>query len=278
MIEWKRPYRCPNCGKALREEEHAFRCESNHSFDIAKSRYVNLMLANQGRRKEEGDSKESILARKRFLGRGVYAILQKAIVEELSSLCLTSLDVFADVACGEGYYTNEIAASFPCLSCLGIDISKAAILEASKASRRRGIENISYAIGNMDYLPILDHSVAALLNCFAPIAEKEFARVLREGGHYLRVLPGERHLYEFKEVLYPEVHLNVEKEKDLPGFSFLRERRIETRVDLDGEALLDLFAMTPYAYKTKEGEEEKLANLSSLDLQLSFLLRVYRKD
>lgn len=272
------PFRCPNCKEELLETENGWECSNRHHFDKSHYGYVNLMLANQGRHREEGDSKESILARKRFLSKGYYESLQKALCKEIEKLNLTSLDTFVDVACGEGYYTNEIARHFPCLSCQGIDISKQAIIEASKGKNIDHLPNIVYAIGNMDYLPLLDGSISLLLNCFAPINEGEFARVLRENGYYLRVLPGEKHLLEFKEILYPEVRLNIEKEKELKGFSYVGERHVEETIRVQKEDLLNLFLMTPYAYKTKEGQEKALLERPCLDLQISFVIRIYRKD
>lgn len=34
---------CPVCGGRLVREEKAWRCESRHSFDVARSGYVNLL-------------------------------------------------------------------------------------------------------------------------------------------------------------------------------------------------------------------------------------------
>ena len=41
--------RCPVCAGALEKRAGASRCPKNHSFDIAKSGYVNLLLnSSQG--------------------------------------------------------------------------------------------------------------------------------------------------------------------------------------------------------------------------------------
>ena len=99
-------FRCPNCHAPLIDEGKTYRCPKGHAFDKAKTGYVNLILANQGRKAEEGDSKESILARKAFLRKGYYSVLKDGLVKIISSYLSPSF-CFADIACGEGYYTEE---------------------------------------------------------------------------------------------------------------------------------------------------------------------------
>ena len=130
----------------------------------------------------------------------------------------------------------------------------------------------------MDYLPLLDESMDGLLNCFAPIAEKEFLRVTKKGGFYFRVLPGVHHLYELKALLYESPRLNVPKESELPGFRFLEEKNIEGRIEVPQEDLESLFAMTPYFYKSPLEARQKLKEVPSLSLGISFVVRVYQKD
>ena len=61
---------CPVCGGALEKRAGAYRCQKNHSFDIAKSGYVNLLLnSSQG---HHGDDKLMVRARRDFLDKGYY--------------------------------------------------------------------------------------------------------------------------------------------------------------------------------------------------------------
>ena len=85
-----------------------------------------------------------------------------------------------------------------------------------------------------------------VLNCFSPLALDEFRRVLRPGGAFLYVVPAADHLWELKQVLYDQPYRN--KEEDIPyeGFSYERVEPVEAVVDVAGEALRDLFQMTPY--------------------------------
>ncbi len=247
-----------------------------HSFDVAKKNYVNLILANQGRHQDEGDSREMIESRKRFLSSGAYDCLRSSLVSLIKSFSLPKGAKFLDIACGEGYYTNKIheACGF---SSVGLDISKSAINAASSSRNQLGLHDIEYVIGNLDYLPILDDSLDVMLNCFAPINEAEFRRVSKVGGYYVRVLPDVYHLLQMKEVLYDDVRLNEPKEPVIEGFELINEIHVDDEMELDKQQVADCLTMTPYYYKSSKESKDRLYSLNRLKTRISFLIRVYRK-
>ena len=63
-------FRCPVCREPLQRQEKQYRCKSGHSFDIARSGYVNLLLDNG--RGRHGDDKKMVAARSAFLEKGFY--------------------------------------------------------------------------------------------------------------------------------------------------------------------------------------------------------------
>ena len=271
--------KCPKCNKQLTKINNSYKCDEGHSYDISKKGYVNMMLANQGHSLESGDKKDMVIARSNFLDSDKYKILRDSLIKVIDDISNDN-DTFCDIACGEGYYTNEIHRIISAkkhFSTCGIDISKPAINHASSRKNISKLENINYFVGNMDYLPFLDHSFNITLNCFAPINAQEFNRVTKENGYYIRVLPGEYHLYELKEFLYPEVHLNIPKIEDVEGFSFIKEISVKDIIHLNNEEILNLFTMTPYYYKTSMESKERLKNLDSLSTQIQFVIRIYKK-
>ena len=60
-------YKCPVCGSFLQDDGISYRCDKNHTFDISKDGYVNLLLADQKSSKEPGDSREAVVSRRAFL-------------------------------------------------------------------------------------------------------------------------------------------------------------------------------------------------------------------
>lgn len=274
--------KCPVCQKQLNKVDNTYKCIKNHSYDISAKGYVNMLLANQRHSINPGDSKEMILSRVRFLEKDYYHILRKTILETIKKYISLDSFTFCDLACGEGYYTNyihlKLNESFNVFS-VGIDISKYAIIEACKKKRAENLQDIDYFIGNLMNLPFMDNSFDFMLNCFALLDEKEFYRVLKDKGFFIRVLPDANHLLGIKKVLYKDVILNVMKEKNIEGFKLVDEIHISDEITLkSSQEIYDLFTMTPYYYKTSKESIEKLLKLNSLDTPISFVLLVYQKQ
>ena len=73
---------CPNCKKKLIRVENSYKCENNHSFDISKQGYINLMLNS----KNSGDNKEMIMSRHEFLKKGYFENLLNQICNIIAKL------------------------------------------------------------------------------------------------------------------------------------------------------------------------------------------------
>ena len=67
-------YKCPVCNSSLSLVNKSYKCKNNHSYDLSKKGYVNLILANQGHSLNEGDSKEMIDSRRKFLQGEFYIV------------------------------------------------------------------------------------------------------------------------------------------------------------------------------------------------------------
>ena len=72
---------CPHCKKELNQIDNTFKCINNHSYDISKKGFVNLILANQHHSDNSGDEKGMILSRVRFLNTGKYNLLRDLITD-----------------------------------------------------------------------------------------------------------------------------------------------------------------------------------------------------
>lgn len=117
-----------------------------------------------------------------------------------------------------------------------------------------------------------------LVNCFSPLALEEFLRVLKPGGFYFYVVPGTEHLWQLKQVLYDQPYPNQEKLTPYPGFAYREVRKIDQTIRLtDPQAILDLFQMTPYFWKTPKEGAARLAALTELETAISFRIHVFVK-
>lgn len=267
---------CPVCRALLRQEEKRFVCPGGHMFDRSASGYVNLFMNQASSAKRHGDDKRMIRARTEFLSGGAYRTLSDALVE-MSAPLLSEGDAFLDAGCGEGHYTALLAQRLrdegKRCTLMGIDVSK----EALNAAAKRKVD-LLLAVASVFHLPVADGSISLLWNVFAPIAGEEYARVLRRGGHLLRVFPLEEHLMGLKEKIYDTVYPNRPQEPEIEGLEKLETRYLRESLTLNTpEEIAALFAMTPYYYKTSAADQEKVAKLQTLTTPVAFGISVYRK-
>jgi len=186
--------------------------------------------------------------------------------------------IILDAGCGEGYYTDYISrnrAINDSSAIYGIDISKEGIKSASKRN-----SSINFAVAGIYNLPVLDNSVDAILNIFAPFNEDEFGRVLKDKGIIISVAPGARHLYEFKKNLYDDVYLNDEEFELSDKFYITETIRVKYELNIfNREDIANLLKMTPYYHKSShERIEHFLENTNELKTTADFLIRIIIKN
>lgn len=268
-------YRCPVCGAALSQVQRSYQCENRHSFDIAKSGYVNLLLSRQQGKTVHGDNKLMVAARRDFLEKDYYKPLKDALCKAVCSFAKNE-DMILDAGCGEGYYTAAVSDALResgiIAEICGVDISKTAVEFAAKRKKP-----IDFCAASVFHLPVTDHACDMLLSLFSPYCGEEFRRVLKKGGYMILAIPSTMHLWELKQAVYDTPYQNEVKPYELEGFTFLHTERIHTVLHLDNpEDIQNLFSMTPYYYKTGKKERECLLALAALDTQADFELLVYR--
>lgn len=257
---------CPVCRKALLLADRTWRCESNHSYDVAKQGYVNLHVVQHKHSKNPGDTPESVQARRAFLSAGFYAPLQQEIVKIIREL---DVENSLDIGCGEGYYTDAMQAEV--LQCVGVDIAKNAVQVAAKMNKK-----VTWVVGTGAILPVLDQSIDLCTSLFSPIPELEILRVLKTEGYLLIVTPATDHLYAMREALFEEVtpHEPSKFVQQLSEhFDLIQDIVVDAPMVLSQQDLKNLIAMTPYAYKAKA--ELRLALEARKDFALNGQFQIY---
>lgn len=270
---------CPVCKKELIKSERTYRCENNHSFDMAKQGYLNLLLSNQKHSKTPGDDKEMVLSRKRFLEKDYYKIISDSVNSLIQKNLGDKKSVnILDIGCGEGYYTGNIKKFLESLgvesNIIGIDISKEAIISAAKTYK-----NIDWLVASAMNIPLVDESMDFIICMFAKIVPEEKMRVLKSGGKLIIVSTGEKHLLELKKVVYENVRTEfyspVEDLKifkhcgtvNCTGKSFIKEN----------ESIKNLFDMTPYKWRSPKEGVERLFSLDSLEITIDVNIDIFEK-
>lgn len=267
---------CPVCGNELREEGSSLRCENAHSFDIARSGYVNLLLSQQAKSKHHGDDKTMVRARRDFLNKGYYRPLLDALSDAVKKYAQDGCVIF-DAGCGECWYTANIfeylAENQIDFELLAVDISKDALAAGAKRCRF-----LKLAVASVFRLPMKESSCDILTSVFAPCCGEEFARVLKKGGILIRVVPLERHLWSLKNVVYDSPYENQAEDLNLEKFELIEKLEIRKTIHLpNSEDITNVFMMTPYYYKTSAEDQKKLQNITELDTETEFGILTYRR-
>ena len=275
---------CPLDGEPLHLEGGTWRCASNHSFDVAKQGYVNLLPVQQKRSTDPGDSKAMVAARQRFLAAGEYAPIAEALSQAVMSHAdQTQAETYCclDAGCGEGYYLRQLAHNVPelqALSLLGLDISKWAVQSAAKQDDKQA-PICRWVVGSNAQLPVQSASVDSVLCMFGFPVYSEFARVLKTGGQLIQVDAGPQHLRELRDIIYPTLKPTREKETNVPeGFARRASEQICYAISLEGgDVIRDLLTMTPHLYRASAEGREKAAALDQLTLTIDAQLTVWER-
>jgi 23S rRNA (guanine745-N1)-methyltransferase len=244
------------CRRPLSRESNRFVCERGHSFDIARSGYLNLLQPQDRRSANPGDSREAVAARQRFRS----AVAQPPLSDSYQSS--GSAATLLDVGCGDGFYLNEFAATEK----HGLDISVPAIDAAA-----RKYKDPFFVVANADrFLPYADHSFDLVMSITARMNPAEFERVLAPDGKLLIVLPAPDDLIELREAVLGEGTLIDRVDRTVATFSnFTLEKhdRVATVAHLDRDAIHDVMASSYRGLRTKQ--RERLSALADLDVTLS---------
>jgi ArsR family transcriptional regulator len=148
------------------------------------------------------------------------------------ALRLTPPIVVADLGAGEGLISQLLARRAKQVWC--IDNSPRMVEVGADLARRNGLENLTYKLGDIEKVPLPDHSVdlailsQALHHAQRPqAAVNEAFRILRPGGQIL-ILDLNEHGFEKARELYADVWLGF-KEKTVHA---LLQRSGFTQIDV----------------------------------------------
>ena len=264
-------YVCPVCGGVLHLHESGknYACQNQHSFDLAKEGYLNLLPVQYKHSKEPGDSKQMMVARREFLEAGFYEPMAKAVAMMIDAINVKGLRLL-DLGCGEGYYSRKIA--FYCkhgkqLALHGIDIAKFAIAAAAKKQ-----PDARFIVASSNRLPYPDQYFDFVLRIFAPSDDSELTRVLKSPGHLLTVTPGPRHLWQLKEFIYADVKEHAAGSLLPQGFERLAEQRVSYKITPNPQQRMALLQMTPFAWRANESARQSLRGIAELEIETDFIV------
>lgn len=257
---------CPFCYAAMTAGQGSLRCEHGHSFDFARSGYVNLFT---GRPNEDYDA-ALFAARAAVCAEGFFDAMLDALANLISEHAPQARTML-DAGCGEGSHLLALLERLQekGLKALGVgvDIAKPGI---DRAARRGGA---LWAVADLARLPFAPGSFGAVVNILSPARYDEFARVMAPGGVLVKVLPGKGYLRELREALGAPDYDNADVAAHFAErFDAMDRRAVTTEMDFAGQALRDLLAMTPLAWNAPPERMQALLDHGTLRITADFLL------
>ena len=219
-----------DCHLPLEREERRVFCPRGHSFDVARSGYINLLQPQDRRSKHPGDTPEAVAARRRLHDRGVTGPLLNGIADMLNA---SNRDSVLDAGCGDGFYLGTLASQTG-FAAHGVDISIPAVDAAAR--RYPGCE---WIVANADrFMPYADSSFSIVLSITARMNAGEFRRVVRDDGRLLVALAAPDDLIELRGKGRDRVARTVKA--FARDFSLVDQRRVTAAADLDAAAIHDI--------------------------------------
>jgi 23S rRNA (guanine745-N1)-methyltransferase len=245
------------CHLPLTRADRRVFCERGHSFDIARSGYLNLLQPQDRRSKNPGDTAAGVAARRRLHDRGVTEPLLSGIAEILDP---GARETVLDAGCGDGFFLGSLTDRYR-LDAHGVDISVPAVDAAAR--RYAGCE---WIVANADrFIPYPDQCFSIVLSITARMNSAEFRRVLRDDGRLLVALPSPDDLIELRGAGRDDrVHRTVET--FARKFELADHRRVTTSADLDADAVRDVLVSIYRPIQSKPIEAMRVT--FSLDLLL----------
>lgn len=244
-----------------------------HSFDIARSGYVNLLQPQDSRARDPGDAADAIAARRRLLDAGTGTALLEALDSLITGLGLPPRARALDIGSGEGSLLGALAARFD-LDAAGLDLSARA---ADLAARRH--PGVLWLVANADRgLPFADGSLDLVLSITARRCPAECGRVLAPGGHLVVAVPAPDDLSELRVAVLGsasrEDRLTKLIEEHATRFELIGQGESRERRTFSAPQLEDLLVST---YRGgRAGRRERVRELGGLAVTLSHEIVVFR--
>ncbi len=263
-----------DCGLLLERTARVWVCGRGHTYDVARSGYVNLLQPQDRRSLAAGDTPAAVDARARLLASGVGRHVVDAFVQRAAAVALPDAACVVDLGSGSGDALASLAGMRP-IDGVGIDLSAAA---AEHAARR--FPALTWVVANADRrVPLVDASVDLVLTLHGRRNPAECARVLTAGGFLLAGVPAHDDLIELRASV-----LGRALEHERAGALIAEHAEFFTLVDrasarerhlLDRDALKDLLRATYRGERTSAAA--RIDALERLEVTLASDFFLFRR-
>ncbi len=257
-------YACPICSLPIQVVDEArLVCEKNHSFDISRQGYVNLAPQAHATKYDQSlFEARSIMMTNGFfdpLLERMIALLERTFEQKKNA-------VMMDAGSGEGSHLAHLLSKLSSekFSGIGIDLSKEGVATAAK-----NYPGNSWIVADLANCPFQSNAFDVLVNILSPANYKEFTRLLKKDGLFIKVVPEIDYLKQLRAIFYEK----TEREKEgnpvdsvAAHFTKVQTERVIYDFPLNSLLLESLIRMTPLAWGASDEKVE-----SALSSNLSFV-------
>lgn len=258
---------CPVCGEKLGVQELTLVCANNHQFDIAKNGSLHLLTKNL----KTKYTKDLFEARHYLMYEAAFF---KPVIDEVMTYLKTKKPgVILDAGCGEGTHLAQMIESLEGFTGVGIDLAKDGIQTAA-----RFYEQLLWVTADLAKAPVESGSVDFILNILSPANYREFARLLKEDGEVIKIVPRSDYLKELRHHYFGSGYENDETVSAFyEQFDVTEKITVTVIQSLDQQAIEALVHMTPLSWRA---EPERVASFKALertDMTLDIDILIGRK-
>lgn len=269
--------RCPLCHEAVEVRElKSIVCINNHTFDLAKQGYVNLLQKPVNTQYDDAlfEARQKIIC-----DAGLYTPIHQKIAALIGHELSEDALLF-DAGSGEGSHLEKIMneVNDKKLTGIGLDISKEGVIMAAK-----NYETPVWVVGDLANPPLADGSCKFILNFLSPANYSEFKRILTEDGMIIKVIPGSGYLKELRNELFSHTGESEYENNDTfelmkKNVKVVKEEHITYTKNLDGQSLKHLISMTPLGWHANTAQIEAFTNAGDKEITIDMHIVLAYKD
>lgn len=275
--------RCPLCHSPMELiHKKSLICHGNHCFDLAKQGYVNLL--SHGVKTKY--NKHLFEARKQLTQSGFFEPLTEAISQLILACSLQAQQGqelrILDAGCGEGSHLADIQQKLAQSLgkepySVGMDLAKEGIQMAA-----RDYTTGFWCVADLAQCPFGEEQFDVILNILSPANYSEFARILRDDGLVIKVVPEKDYLKELREIFFAQTDKQDYSNKQTVEL-FQNHLELFQTVPLHYSLLLEqpllssLVQMTPLAWGASEAQIQEALNLKSLNITVALTILLGKK-
>ena len=101
---------------------------------------------------------------------------------------------------------------------------------------------------------------------------------MQDKGYLLTVTPADNHLFELKSLIYRQANKHDTSKLAIEQLTLVEEQRLNYPMNFtNSDDVLNLLAMTPFAFKASEELISELKQQKEFSCQADFVLRLYQK-